>query len=104
MVFFDSFSFFLFLNIFVQIAPLLSLSFRLFGNVVAGSTIMSLLYMFTGWVSQFVPFIGEFNFFGVIVAPVLHLYFDLFSGFLQAFLFISLTIIFIVVETPQGNE
>lgn len=101
--FLDPFAFFLIPNIFGQIAPLLSLSLRLFGNVVAGSTIMSMLYMFTGWVSQFIPVIGGFNFFGVIVAPVLHLYFDLFSGFLQSFLFISLTIIFIGVETPQEN-
>lgn len=62
---------------------------------------MSLLYTFTGWLSGFVPLIGNFNFIGVIVAPVLHLYFDLFAGFLQAFLFISLSLILIGVEIPQ---
>lgn len=99
--FLDPFTFFLIPNIFGQIAPLISLSLRLFGNVIAGATIMSLLYAFTGWISQFVPLIGNFNFFGVIVAPILHLYFDLFSGFLQTFIFISLSIIFIGVEVSQ---
>ena len=94
---------FLIPNVFGEISPLISLSLRLFGNVLSGSVIISLLYIFTGWLSQFVPVIGNFNFVSVIVAPVLHLYFDLFSGFLQAFLFISLTIIFIGMETPRED-
>lgn len=97
----EPFSFFLIPNIFSEIAPLISLPLRIFGNIIAGSVIMSLLYTFTGWLSSFVPLIGNFNFVGVIVAPVLHLYFDVFSGFLQAFLFISLSLIFIGVEVPQ---
>ena len=101
--FLEPFTFFVIPNIFGQIAPLISLSLRLFGNIVAGSTIMSLLYTFLGWISGFIPVIGEFNILGVFVAPILHLYFDLFSGFLQAFLFISLSMIFIGVETPQEN-
>lgn len=97
----EPFSFFLIPNIFSEIAPLISLPLRIFGNIIAGSVIMSLLYTFTGWLSGFVPLIGNFNFIGVIVAPVLHLYFDLFAGFLQAFLFISLSLILIGVEIPQ---
>lgn len=97
----EPFAFFLIPNIFGEIAPLISLPLRIFGNLIAGSVIMSLLYMFTGWLSSFVPLIGNFNFIGVVVAPVLHLYFDVFSGFLQAFLFISLSLIFIGVEVPQ---
>jgi F-type H+-transporting ATPase subunit a len=97
----EPFSFFLIPNIFSELAPLISLPLRIFGNVIAGSVIMSLLYTFTGWLSDFVPLIGNFNFIGVIVAPALHLYFDLFSGFLQAFLFISLSLILIGVEVPQ---
>lgn len=100
----EPFSFFIIPNVFGQLAPLVSLSVRLFGNVIAGATIMSLLYAFTGWISSIIPVIGNFNFFGVIVAPILHLYFDLFSGFLQTFIFISLSIIFIGVETPQEDH
>lgn len=94
---------FLIPNVLSEVSPLISLSLRLFGNILSGSVIMGLLYMFTGWMSQFIPVIGEFNFVGVVLAPLLHLYFDLFSGFIQAYLFISLTIIFIGMETPRED-
>lgn len=102
--FLDPFPFFVVPNIFGQVAPLISLSLRLFGNITAGSTIMTLFYTFTAWLSQFIPVIGDVNFIGIAIGPILHLYFDLFSGFLQAFLFISLSMIFIGVETPQENK
>lgn len=95
--FFDPFFLFFIPNFFGTIAPLISLSLRLFGNVLSGTVIMTLLYTFAGWMSSFVPIFG-FNWFGVLLAPVLHLYFDLFSAFLQAFIFISLTSILIAVE------
>ncbi len=94
---------FLIPNVLSEISPLISLSLRLFGNILSGSVIMSLLYVFSGWVSQFIPVIGEFNFVGVVLAPLLHLYFDLFAGFIQAYLFISLSIIFIGMETPRED-
>ncbi len=84
-------------NFFGAIAPLISLSLRLFGNVLSGTVIMTLVYTFAAWVSSL--FFGTaFNWFGVVIAPVLHLYFDLISAFLQAFIFISLTQILIAVE------
>lgn len=84
-------------NFFGAIAPLISLSLRLFGNVLSGTVIMTLVYTFAAWVSSFLTGAG-FNWFGVIIAPVLHLYFDLISAFLQAFIFVSLTQILIAVE------
>ena len=95
--FFEPFFPFFIPNFFGTIAPLISLSLRLFGNVLSGTVIMTLVYAFAAWVSSFIPILG-FNWFGVIIAPVLHLYFDLFSAFLQAFIFISLTSILIAVE------
>ena len=80
-------------NIFGEIAPLISLSVRLFGNILAGGVLMTLFYTFTGWLSSFIPLIGQFNFLGPILAPVLHAYFDLFAGFMQMYIFISLTTI-----------
>ena len=92
-------------NFFGAIAPLISLSLRLFGNVVSGGVIMGLFYMFTEWVSSMLPVLGTaipgfgtFNIVGVVIGPVLHLYFDLFSAFLQAFIFMSLTTILLSVE------
>lgn len=95
--FFEPFFLFVIPNFFGAVAPLISLSLRLFGNVLSGSVIMTLVYTFAAWVSSFL-FGSGFNWFGVIIAPVLHLYFDLFSAFLQAFIFISLTQILISVE------
>ncbi|HEY4538189.1 MAG TPA: F0F1 ATP synthase subunit A [Erysipelothrix sp.] len=96
--YFEPFAPFVIPNIFGAISPLISLSLRMFGNILSGTVIMTLVYSFGAWLSSFVPVIGKFNFMGVILAPALHLYFDLFSGFLQAFLFISLSTIMIGVE------
>lgn len=88
-------------NFFGTIAPLISMSMRLFGNITSGGTIMTLIYVFTGWLSSLVPVIGGFNFVGVIIAPALHFYFDVFAGFIQTYIFIMLTTIFIGNELPQ---
>jgi F-type H+-transporting ATPase subunit a len=88
-------------NFFGTIAPLISMSMRLFGNITSGGTIMTLFYAFTQWVSSAAPVIGGFNFVGVILAPILHFYFDVFAGFIQTYIFIMLTTIFVGNELPQ---
>jgi F-type H+-transporting ATPase subunit a len=92
------------MNIFGTFAPLVSMSLRLFGNITSGGIIMALLYTFTGFVSRFligfIPVIGQFDFIGPIIAPALHAYFDVFVGFIQMFVFISLTTVFIGNELP----
>ena len=85
-------------NFFGFIAPLFSMSFRLFGNVLSGKVIGSLLYSFTGWLSSLVPVSGRVDFIAPIITPPIHFYFDVFSGLLQAFLFISLTMVFTATE------
>lgn len=67
------------LNIIGEIAKPINMSFRLFGNMFAGMVIMGLLY-------KAAP--------AVIPAP-LHLYFDLFSGVVQSFVFVMLSIVHI---------
>ena len=62
---------------------------------------MSVIYQMLGSISKMIPVIGEFNIISVIVAPVLHFYFDLFSGGMQAFIFTVLTISFIAKELPD---
>lgn len=92
---------FLPMNIFSKFAPIISLSMRLFANVLSGSIIMTLLYAamkyFTGLI---IPGL-EFNVLGIAVAPILHTYFDLISGLLQTFIFTTLTMIFIGNELPR---
>lgn len=98
----DPFFVFLPMNVLSEIGTILSLSLRLFGNLIAGSVLMGLLYGLGSWLSGLFPVIGQFNFLGPIITPAFHLYFDLFSGAIQAFVFMSLTTIFIGMEF-QGD-
>lgn len=74
------------IELFSEIARLISFSFRLFGNIFAGKTLI-LVVMF------FVPFL----------APVPFLAFEVFVGFIQAFIFAVLTLFFIklAIEEPH---
>jgi len=90
----DPTPFFLPLNIIGELAKPISLSFRPFGNILGGSVIMALLYQFLGFVSTSLTGINIP--FGQLIIPVpLHLYFDIFAGVLQAFIFIMLTMVFV---------
>lgn len=74
---------FLPLNIIGEIAKPVSLSFRLFGNILAGMILMGLLYNMAPWFVR-------------IGVPVpLHAYFDLAMGALQAYIFTVLGLSFI---------
>lgn len=92
---------FLLMNIISKLATLLSLSLRLFGNILAGGILMSVVYQLFANISAMIPLIGNFNIVAVIIAPVLHFYFDLFSGVMQAFLFTTLSASFIGNELPS---
>ena len=54
--------------------------------------------------SGFVPIIGQFDFIGPIIIPILHAYFDVFVGFIQMYVFISLTTVFLGIELPSEPE
>lgn len=85
-------------NILGTLAPLISLSMRLFGNIVAGSILLSLIYSFTGYLSQYVI---NFNFLGPVIAPIFHAYFDVFAGFIQTLVFVTLSSILIALEVNE---
>lgn len=70
------------LNVIGELANPISLSFRLFGNIMSGGIILTLVYQAAGYVAP-------------ILAAPLHAYFDVFSGLLQTFIFIMLTMIFV---------
>lgn len=82
-------------NIFGVLAPLISLSMRMFGNVLSGSIIMTLLYTFTGWLSHI---LFSVDVIGPIIGSILHMYFDIFSGAIQTLVFVTLSSIFITME------
>ena len=86
--------FFLFLpiNIIGELSRPISLSFRLFGNIMAGMILIGLLYNLLPW-----PL--------TIGIPIpLHAYFDLAMGLLQAFIFTVLSLSFIgIAAGTQDN-
>lgn len=98
---FEPFAPFVILNVMSKFSTLLSLSLRLFGNILSGGILMSVIYQMLAKVSDLIPVIGKLNIVGVLVAPVLHFYFDLFSGAMQAYIFTVLTISFIAKELPE---
>lgn len=76
------------------VSKLLSISMRLWGNITAGSIVLGLVYTFTGFLSSYIPYLGQLNMLGVMVTPWLHLYFDVLSGLVQAYVFTFLTLTF----------
>lgn len=88
------------INILSKISPLLSLSIRMFGNAVAGYILMFLVYWGTGILSEAVFHLSEWNIFGMIIAPWLHAYFDIFGAFIQTLIFTTLTMLLIASEIP----
>ena len=99
---------FLPINLISMWAPLLSLTLRLFGNAIAGWALLTIVeYTLRDLSATLFQFIqSEWN--QVFLAPlplaILHAYFDLFSGFIQTFVFILLTTIFIGQEIPEDLD
>ncbi len=92
------------LNVLSELATPVSMSFRHFGNILSGMVISTLVYASLATLSASVlgllpGMVGEtlsaIPIFSVGIPAVLSLYFDWFSGCIQAFIFCTLTTIFI---------
>lgn len=70
------------INLISEIAVPISLSLRLFANVLSGTVMMALVYGLLGWIATAWP-------------AALHVYFDLFSGAIQTYVFCMLTMTYI---------
>ena len=70
------------INIIGDIAVPISLSLRLFANVLSGTVMMALIYGLLGFIATAWP-------------AALHVYFDLFSGAIQTYVFCMLTMTYI---------
>ncbi len=101
----DPFPVFLPINLLSMWAPLLSLSLRLFGNAFSGYCLMTICYYFLRQLSSLIfanLAAGPSSIFlAPFIASFLHIYFDLFSGFIQALIFVSLTMIWVSQEDPE---
>lgn len=70
------------INVISEIAVPISLSLRLFANILSGTVMMALIYGLLGWIATIWP-------------AALHVYFDLFSGAIQTYVFCMLTMTYI---------
>jgi F-type H+-transporting ATPase subunit a len=70
------------INIISEIAVPISLSLRLFANVLSGTVIMALVY-------------GLLKIIAIVWPAALHVYFDLFSGAIQTYVFCMLTMTYV---------
>jgi F-type H+-transporting ATPase subunit a len=71
------------LNLIGEVAKIVSISFRLFGNIMGGSIIIIVVSYLT---------------FNIIFPPLLNAFFGLFVGAIQAFVFTMLTLVYISVQ------
>lgn len=88
------------LNIISEIATPLSMAFRHYGNVLSGTVISVLLGTALQGLSKTVlgwlpGVFGEIPFLQIGIPGVLSLYFDVFSGLLQAYIFAMLTMMYV---------
>lgn len=77
------------INVISELATPISLSLRLFANVLSGTVIMALVYTLLSAIAYVWP-------------AALHFYFDLFSGAIQTYVFCMLTMTF--VTQSYGDE
>lgn len=71
------------LNLIGELAKVVSISFRLFGNIMGGSIIILVVSYLT---------------FSIILPPFLNFFFVIFIGAIQAFVFTMLTVVYISVQ------
>ncbi len=87
------------MNVVSEIANPISLAFRHFGNVAGGSVLSQLIYAalagLSAFLLQWIPlqFINTIPIFQLGIPAFLSIYFDLFSGFVQALVFCMLTMV-----------
>lgn len=99
------------LNLLSEIATPLSMAFRMFGNISGGAVITSLLYSALAALSKLCHVAFEFGGIGVnlmqlFIPAVLSIYFDLFSGCIQAYIFATLTMVYVsgADDSPDETE
>lgn len=94
------------MNVVSELATPLAMSFRHYGNVLSGSVIAALVAsglqglssMLLGWLPGV---LGEIPFLRIGIPAILSVYFDIFSGCLQAFIFAMLTMLYVAGGFPE---
>ncbi len=99
------------MNIISEIAQPVSMAFRHFGNVAGGGVLTSIIYAALASLSSLIfSFLPEAiaavfpPIFQIGIPAFLSIYFDLFSGFVQAFVFSLLTMVYVGSANPPPAE
>lgn len=98
------------MNIISEVANPVSMAFRHFGNIAGGSVLTALIYaalaglssVVLGWIPNEV--ISSIPIFQLGIPAFLSIYFDLFSGFVQALVFCMLTMVFVGGANPAPED
>lgn len=87
------------LNVISNLATIISISFRLFGNIFGGSVISGLWYSAIGThiIAEFVGILSGINL-------IITCFFVLFEGFIQAFVFSMLSLTYLSIEVREEKD
>ena len=94
------------MNVVSELATPLAMSFRHYGNVLSGAVIAALVAggleglssLLLGWLPGI---LGKIPFLKIGIPAVLSIYFDIFSGCMQAFIFAMLTMMYVAGGFPE---
>ena len=92
------------LDLIQQFVPLISISFRLFGNILGGSIIILLVTTLLNNIWGKIPIFGPVDLLAGVFLPFLSIYFDIFDGLIQSYIFAMLTITYWAMEMQHGND
>ncbi len=102
--FFEPIPFFAPFNVIGELANPVSMTFRHYGNVLSGSVISALVAAGLSGLSNLIfGWLTEFPILQIGIPAVLSVYFDVFSGCLQAFIFAMLTMLYISGGFPADE-
>ncbi len=91
--------FFMFpMHVIGKLSTIISISFRLFGNIFGGATIVSIYHLLieASWVGQIISLLG--------INILLVGFFIIFEGFLQAFVFATLTLTYLSIAIAHEED
>ena len=89
------------LNLIEEVTLPFSLAFRLFGNIFGGLVVVELWYIFMEWLSGF---LSEIPFLRAVLVLPLNVFFDIFEPVIQAYIFATLTMVFLARATEHRKD
>ena len=89
------------LHLMEEVTLPVSLAFRLFGNIFGGVVVVELWFVFMEWLSSF---ISEVPFLRAVLVLPLNAFFDIFEPFIQTYIFVTLTMVFLNRAVEGGRH